>query len=260
MDRVSVKSPVFRALALSAALLGSASWLHSQRLTWYERMILLPEPRKISGWVLDPDGLPLAGAHIDHSDVREQEQLFTDESGRFYVETRASAVVVRMHGFDGRRIQTDRPGPLRIVLQRATSLQACKSACVGLKSSHSAFCLPTIPGVHVSDEGHIGDSVMREVMFSTGDGPRELLFGSGANWSLGIPYTGDVWEASEYSEKTYTIGDLDVVDARGKTAEGKAWRYVGTFGESASYYEVDPKDTRLPDRLLDGVCVGEAQR
>jgi hypothetical protein len=51
------------------------------------------------------------------------------------------------------------------------------------------------------------------------------------------------------------VGDSDVIDARGKTAGGKLWRYVGTFGESASYYEVDPRDAALPDRFLDGACV-----
>ncbi len=247
-------------MALFIGLLASAALLSSQRLTWYERMILLPEPHKVSGWVLDPAGAPIAGAHIDHSDVHEQEQLFTDEQGRFYVETRAPALVVRKQGFDGRRITTDRPGPLRITLQRATQLQACKTACVGLRGPHSVFCLPTVPGIHISEQGHIGDSVMREIMIPTGDGLRELLFGAGSNWSLGIPYTGDVWESTEYSEKSYSDGDIDVIDARGAASNGKLWRYVGTFGESASYYEVDPKDAGLPDKLLDGVCQAGGSR
>ena len=100
MNRVSVKSPA-RAVLLLVGLLSSAPLLCSQRLTWYERMILLPQPRKVSGWVLDPSGAPIAGAHIDHSDAHDQEQLFTDELGRFYVETRAPALVVRKQGFDG---------------------------------------------------------------------------------------------------------------------------------------------------------------
>jgi hypothetical protein len=243
-----------RAFILGLGLVASALLLHSQRLTWYERMILLPEPRKVSGWVVDPTGAPIAGAHIDHSDVNQPEQLFTDEMGRFFVETRAPALVIRKQGFDGRRIGTGEPGPLRITLQRAAALQSCKSACVALKNPNSAFCFPAIPGVRVSEQGHIGDSVMREIMIHTSFGPRELLFGSGPNWSLGIPYTGDVWESVDYSEKSYAAGDLDVIDARGKNRDGKLWRYVGTFGESASYYEVDPKDAALPDRFLDGVC------
>jgi hypothetical protein len=260
MIRVSVKSFPIRALALSTVLLASAPLLCAQRLAWYERMILLPAPRKVSGWVLDPDGAPIAGAHIDHSDVREPEQLFTDELGRFYVETRAPALVIRKQGFDGHRITTEQPGPLRITLQRAAPLRACKSACVGLKGLRNLFCLPSIPGIHISEQGQMGESVMREIMISTSDGLRELLFGGGPNWSLGIPYTGDVWESSDYSEKSYTAGDVDVIDARGKATNGKLWRYVGTFGESAAYYEVDPGDAVLPDKLLDGVCAGPSRK
>jgi hypothetical protein len=125
---------------------------------------------------------------------------------------------------------------------------------MGLKSHQSVFCLLSIPGFKVSEQGSMGDSVMREFMVPTSDGLREVLFGSGPTWSLGIPYTGDVWESAEYSERDYTLGDLDVIDARGKTTGGKLWRYVGTFGESASYYEVDARAAALPDRFLDGVC------
>ena len=236
-------------------LLASALLLPAQRLTWYERMILLPAPHSVSGKVVDSAGEPIAGAHIDHSDVREQEQLFTDELGRFHVETRAPALVIRKHGFSGQIVRTSDPAALRVVLQRAAPLPDCKAACISLKSSTSAFCLPPSPGIKVSDQGRMGDSVMREFMVPTIDGLREVLFGSGPTWSLGIPYTGDVWESFDYSERSYTIGDSDVIDARGKTSGGKLWRYVGTFGESASYYEVDPRDAALPDRFLDGACV-----
>lgn len=242
------------AAKIAAGLLLCSVFVLGQRLTWYERAILLPEPHSISGRVFDADGQAIAGAHIDHSDVKEQEQLFTDELGRFHVDTRASAIVVRKHGFDGQRINTNATEPIRIVLQRAAPLPVCKAACITLKDAHG-FCFPDVPGIRVSEQGHMGDSVMREFMVSTADGPREVLFGTGPTWTLGIPFTGDVWEAVKYSEKDYTTNDYDVIDARGTNSDGKVWRYVGTFGESASYYEVDPSGAELPNRFLDGVCV-----
>jgi len=42
-------------------LLGSAVFLCAQRLTWYERWILLGKPRMITGIVVDPSGKPVAG-------------------------------------------------------------------------------------------------------------------------------------------------------------------------------------------------------
>jgi len=242
------------AARLALTLAGFSLLLAGQRLTWYERQILLPDPHSVSGRVVDESGQPIAGAHIDHSDVKEQEQLFTDEMGRFHVDTHASAIVIRKHGFDGQLIRIANSAPLRIVLERARQLPACRSACIGLRNAESSFCFPPVSSIKVSEQGRMGDSVMREFMVPTADGPREVLFGTGPTWSLGIPFTGDVWESVEYSEKDYINGDSDVIDARGKNSDGKVWRYVGTFGESASYYEVDPQDTGLPDRFLDGGC------
>jgi len=259
MMRVSVFTRSVAARAAAGLFIACAT-LSAQRLTWYERQILLPEPHSVSGRVVDEEGQPIAGAHIDHSDVKEQEQLFTDELGRFHVETRASALVVRKHGFNGQLIRIGQNTPLRIVLTRGTPLPACRSACVGLKNGHGSFCFPPVPGVRISEQGSLGDSVMREFMVSTLEGPREVLFGTGPTWSLGIPFTGDVWESTEYSEKDYVNGDADVIDARGKTIDGKLWRFVGTFGESASYYQVNPSDAALPDKFLDGVCAPAADR
>ena len=247
------------AARVTLAFAFSALFLPAQRLTWYERQILLPEPQTISGRVVDESGQPVAGAHIDHSDVKEQEQLFTDELGRFHVDTRASAIVIRKHGFDGQLVRIRGTGPFRVVLERAKPLPVCKSACIGLNGA-SAFCFPHVSSIQVSDQGRMGDSIMREFMVPTADGPREVLFGTGPTWSLGIPFTGDIWESVDYSEKDYTIDDSDVIDARGKTSDGKVWRYVGTFGESASYYQVDPRDAALPDRFLDGVCTPKKSR
>ncbi len=252
MDRVSVLYG--SAVRLGLGLAFGCLLLPAQRLTWYERQILLPEPQTISGRVVDESGQPIAGAHVDHSDVKEQEQLFTDELGRFHLDTRASAIVIRKHGFDGQLVRIGGTAPVRIVLERATPLPECKNVCIGLKGAQSTFCFPPVPSVKVSDQGRMGDSTMREFMVPTSIGPHEVLFGTGPTWSLGIPFTGDVWESVEYSEKDYILGDSDVIDARGKNSDGKLWRFVGTFGESASYYEVDPSDAALPDRFLDGVC------
>ena len=236
---------------LSMVMLASA-----QRLTWYERLLLLPAAQQVSGVVVDSAGKPVAGAHIDHSDVTKQEQLFTDEQGRFRFQTRAPAMVVRKLGFDGKLVRTGNARALRIVLDPETrSMPACTSKCEGLKSSGSAFCLPATSGFTVSAPGTYFDSVMRVFTLPTRDGQREILVGSGPTWSSGIPYTGDVWESSDYHERAYRMGDSDVVDARGKSPAGKLWRFLGRFGESASYYEADAASAAVLDRVLDGVCV-----
>jgi len=242
-------------------LAGAALLLQSQRLTWYERLILLPKAQTVAGIVVDAEGKPVAGAHIDHSDVREQESLFTDDQGRFQVRTRAPSVVVRKLGFDGALIKTGAVGPMRVVLHTATgSLPACHEKCLGLESAKSMFCFPSVAGVEVHGQGRMGESTSRAFLVATRDGPREILLGSGPMWSLGIPYTGDVWESIDYSEKSFAIDDSEIIDARGKTIDGKLWRYLGRFGESASYYEMDARDAALADRFLDGACIVAKQQ
>jgi hypothetical protein len=239
-------------------LLLSVLLLYGQRLTWYERLVLLREPQPVSGIVVDSAGNPIAGAHVDHTDVKAQEQLFTDEQGRFRFLTGAPAIVVRKLGFNGQRIRLDSSASFKIVLSPATkTMPTCKLKCEALSSSGSAICLPRAPGIQVSEQGTYDETVTQMFRLQTRDGQRELLHGSGPMWSLGVPFTGDVWESIEYQESAYLVGtgDSDVVDARGKTPDGKLWRYLGRFGESASYYEVDDAGAALLDRVLDGACI-----
>ena len=243
--------------ALTGLLL-AALLVYGQRLTWYERLVLLREPQAVSGIVVDSAGHPIAGAHIDHTDVKAQEQLFTDEQGRFRFFTGAPAIVVRKLGFNGQRIRLDNSASFKIVLSPATrTMPSCKIKCEALNSPGSAFCLPRVPGIQVSEQAAYDDTVTQMFRLETKNGQRELLHGNGPMWSLGVPFTGDVWESIEYHESAYLVGtgDSDVVDARGKMPDGNLWRYLGRFGESASYYEVDEAGAAQLDRVLDGACI-----
>lgn len=243
-------------LRLAAALLLFLAAARAQRLTWYEKLLLLEAPRNVSGVVLDDSGKPVAGAHIDHSDLEPREQLFTDDRGRFQLRTRAPAIVVRKLGYDGQLVKTGSAGTLRVILHHATrTLEPCAPACRGLKTSASVFCFPPIPGVHIGEQGRYEDTFVRAFTVQSADRTTELLHGAGPTWSLGIPYTGDVWESSHYSERALPGDGSDVVDARGVAPDGRRWRYLGRYGESASYYEADPPAATLLDRVLDGVCL-----
>jgi len=112
-----------------------------------------------------------------------------------------------------------------------------------------------VAGVQIGDQGRYEDTFVRAFTLPRGSGGSgEMLHGAGPHWSLGIPYTGDVWESSEYSEHGYIAGGDDIVDARGTAPGGKRWRYLGRFGESVSYYEADAATAAAFDRALDSVC------
>ncbi len=46
-----------------------------------------------------------------------------------------------------------------------------------------------------------------------------------------------------------------ILDAHGKTSDGKLWRSIGQSGESVFYFGQEPRDAALFDRVLDGLCV-----
>jgi hypothetical protein len=237
------------------ALAAAAAAACAQRLTWYEKLLLVEMPRTVSGTVVDQSGRPLAGAHIDHSDVEPQEQLFTDDRGRFEIRTRAPAVVIRKRGYDGRLLRLG-AARLRVTLERSTrSLPACSDACLSLKNSSSAFCFPRVSGVSTGEAGHYEDIFVRAFTVISPARITELLHGAGPGWTLGIPYTGDVWEAQQYSETDFSTPDSDIIDARGVAPDGRHWRYLGRYGESAAYYEANSSAAALLDKVLDGVCL-----
>jgi hypothetical protein len=227
----------------------------SQRLTWYEKLLLLQASQNVAGVVVDEAGRPIAEAHIDHSDVPAREQLFSDDHGRFQIRTRAPALIVRKLGYDGQLVATGgKPQPIRIVLHRTTRrLPVCAPNCRTLERSAGTFCLPTVPGVQTGEQGSYEDTFVRA--FTLAHGAGEMLHGAGPHWSLGIPYTGDVWESTNYSEHGYLGTGSDIVDARGTAPGGRGWRYLGRFGESVSYYEADPATAAAFDRVIDGVCI-----
>ena len=243
-----------RRVLLIPGLLFAALVASSQRLTWYEKLLLLKAPRIVSGVVVDERGRPVADAHIDYSGVSEREQLFTGDRGRFQIRARSPAMVVRKLGYSGQLIRAG--ANQRIVLHPAVkTLAVCATKCDSLRTPSSVFCFAAPPGIEASDPGRYETTVVRSFTIRAQNGAGELLHGAGPTWSLGIPYTGDVWESTEYSEKTYQWNGSDVIDARGRGPDGKRWRYLGRFGESASYYEAGESTAAAFDRIMDGVCI-----
>jgi hypothetical protein len=59
----------------------------------------------------------------------------------------------------------------------------------------------------------------------------------------------------EYSEEAREDLLYPWLDARGKTADGKLWRYLGKIGESVHYRGLPPEQAALFDRILDGACL-----
>ena len=94
-----------------------------------------------------------------------------------------------------------------------------------------------------------------------------VLHGWGFSWTYGYADRCDVWKSVEYREVFYETAlshnphnppdprqSKQLRDARGTTVDGKKWRYLGRFTESARYSDAIPAEAQAFDQLLDSFC------
>lgn len=222
--------------------------------------MLLPSPIHLSGVVTDGSGKPIAGVRIDHSGSSSK----SDSAGRFDVRTRAPAVVFRATGFQSRYYRLADDTTLTVTLGGPTPLMKQCGLCVSclpLKQFVSVLCLPRVHGVHAGEQGNDIDYGQRWLWIKTSSGKKVgIQHGAGPMWGTGLPFDVDVWLARKYTEIDYRDAKgLPIVDARGQNADGRCWRVLGRFGETASYRDVPAGDTALLDQVVDGASVRPAQ-
>lgn len=240
--------------------------LIAQNLTPSEASLMLPEAQHVSGVVSDSAGRPINGASIQHLGRMINDGV-TDSSGHFELSTRVPAFVIRKIGYESAFVRTESAHSIQIMLkQTGAKIPACSSTSVCTTVGWgTVFCLANVDGVKVSDQINDIDYGNRIYSVKSEHGHQAMSHGGGPMWGFGRPFDEDVWSSTEYSEKTYRY-DSDfidtnfVTDAKGKTKAAKYWRFVGRFGESATYHDVDEESALMFDRVLDGICVAEQKR
>ncbi len=237
--------------------------LHAQT---YEDL-RLSEARSVTVTVHTVDGRPVADADIDHLDELAPLGGRTDSTGRLSRETRAPAFVVRKVGYQSQLVRTQSETEFKVTLQPAAlkpAISKCpaKRSCETVVGFRASFCFQMTEGVEPLQQANDSHYGVRSYIFSAAVGQSRIMHGSGPFWSYGTPSDLDVWRSVEYKETVYARRDpalsragMVIRDALGTTAAGKRWRYLGMFGESASYSKLDEEDARPLDRVLDSVCV-----
>jgi hypothetical protein len=227
--------------------------------------LLLAEEVSISGVVVNSAGDSIGRAFIEHVAILDRSGVWreghnvrqvgyaTDDLGRFSIRTRAPFLVFMKPGYRSRRIRIDQSGDLKVALEPASPKF---SFCPETTKCDSAgfFCFPQIEGIKATPVGLDVDYLVRSFFIDRpGSGPG-IFHGHGPMWGDGRPIN-KVWNSIEYDESVFDSPYPYLVDARGKTPDGKLWRYLGTVGESAEYSVVDPADASKLDQVLDGMCV-----
>ncbi|MGJ5820257.1 carboxypeptidase-like regulatory domain-containing protein [Paludibaculum fermentans] len=219
---------------------------------------LLPQARHIAAKVLDDDGKPVEAARVDHTDIPGK-AIMTDSAGRFVIDTRAPLIVIRKAGFQSEAVHTQDAGELAITLHKRgadRSFPTCLKgqSYEGIEGWSAAFQFPRISGVVARLQGQDVDYGARSYYIQTKAGRKGIQHGSGPMWSVGLPYSPLVWSSIQYEERSFLLGNSTIIDARGQLSNGQRWRFLGKFGESASYSEVDEAAAKELDKVLDGAC------
>jgi hypothetical protein len=219
--------------------------------------------QRLSGIVVDADGKTIDGVRIDHATQRGFGEKTSDHDGHYSIETNGHAVVFRKSGYHGELVRASSKTGLRVVLQHATrDFPTCKTLrdFEGIVDGAPGLYFPMVAGVSVDGRGMDIDYATRLYSVKTEAGSKAIQHGRGPMWSFGIPVSSDVWGSTEYSDTSYPEasfmqGHVVILDARGKSADGKFWRYLGMLGESASYRNVDEVTGRILDKVIDGACL-----
>jgi len=220
--------------------------------------VLLSEAVHIVGTVSDEEGKPIAGARIDHSG--ELLHLYqTDADGRFDLLTRAPAVVIRKDGFRGVLARTQQVGEIHVTLQRAVHDRPFPT-CSGRGRFGVGPWLETslwfarLPGVTAGRIVHDVDYAARSYSVASGSTSSVIQHGAGAMWGS-LPPDSDVWSSVTYTEDVWIGPEFFILRAGGKFEDSNRWGFIGSWGETASYSNVDEKTAKKLDQFLDTACV-----
>jgi hypothetical protein len=253
-----VLSPTVATLAVVFAC--TPSWGQSSGIVH----LLSATPITVSGITVDSSGKPVQGVRIEHIAVRSQIGIVepsaeTDANGGFRFDTIAPAIVFRKNGFDSQFARI--PGSqseLRIVLQAAPvkdaiPIRRTASECVSVTTG--ILCLPKVKGVQIGNTGGSIDAFERSFTVRTASGPWQMIHGAGPSWGGPNPRSREAWSSVAYKERIREGDGIQVIDASGRTSDGKVWRSVAVSGESAFYFDLDADAAAIMDRVLDGLCL-----
>lgn len=205
--------------------------------------------------VVDHTGQALPGARIEASGIHPPPR--TDDLGGFRLMTASEFVVVRKSGYQARRLATAGALGVRVVLEPAgPEIPACPTHLAGAARRWSQFRFAPVADIAERAVESPRPTVERSLFSGTG---KILFHGAGMLWGFGWPPASRVLESVEYSEVVRTFGQREIIDSRGKLADGTRWRRVGTVSESIEYEGASESEARVLDRFLDGLCMAPTE-
>ena len=211
---------------------------------------------ELTGTVKSISGKPLAGVFIfpnrSLNDIVE-----TDNKGGFSLPRHGKVICFRGVGVRPlTRIVDETISTLDVVLEEAAATQLglpdCSRERIPGKYLGQSLRLPIPQGAEFHegfdvDYGYFSIGYISEKNRIWIEG----IYGTMA--TIGIPPEEWILEAKEFTERSYT-GAGTGADIRGRTKDGKYWRYIGGLGESIEYSGVTEDGAAFFDKIIDSAC------
>lgn len=214
------------------------------------------QSREISGIVVDAQGKPIPGVWIWNAGSQDHS---TRADGTFLIRTEASAVVFRHQNFASvfRRSEGLKGAQIRMLPVSPKLFPVCRGHHFDKTTNalRFSFNVPDTPGISRLAPASDIDYTTRSYRLNA-NRSAVMLHGRGYAWSTGFPLDSVVSASVEYDESVFEFGAIRIVDARGRTADEKRWRFLGRFTETISYGPLPPNEAAIFDRAIDGVCAG----
>jgi hypothetical protein len=228
-----------------------------------ETVRLLEMPITVQGMVTTPDGSPLSDVSVDHvavwkGSILMESSIKTTADGHVMFQTVAPAVVFRKKGYESKLVRVvQHKGMLQITLHNLTKevgIPKCEpDTCPAL--GFGSLCPPRILGVDLGPRGGSIDAFEETFTIRKGKQLWTMIHGAGPSWTRGLPPSRNIWSSIEYKEQLRHGPGIDLLDASGTNEAGQKWRYVGTFGESLHYFDLEPNVAAVMDLILDRLCL-----
>lgn len=112
-----------------------------------------------------------------------------------------------------------------------------------------------LPGVTASSVVHDVDYAARRYSVESGSIRYVIQHGAGPMWGS-LPLDSDVWSSATYTEDIWELGrGISILSAGGRSEDGHQCGFIGTWGETASYSNVDEATAKKLDQFLATACM-----
>lgn len=204
--------------------------------------------------VKSKDGKPLAEVRVFD---RANGDLRTKSDGTYQTSRPGKVIFLHKPGYRPHVLLTEKlSGRVEVALEDASFSEWRISSC-GKEEKLKKLILGNLV-VSVLDRAEINlsddiDYASRAVFYDSGKKER-LDWIHGPHATGGFPPDKWIVSSSEFAIRSCRFDGSEGIDIRGRSIEGKYWRFFGIFGTVISYHDASTDASAFFDRILDSVC------